>query len=99
MDSKTLLMTLRHASIECTQRSLVKKLGFSIGKINYVLKALIEEALIKAERFALSDSKLNYRYVLIPQGLKQRIELTEKFIERKNKNTHNLPKSLKSSSD
>ena len=95
MDSETLLKTLKHAPIEPNQRSLAQQLGFSIGKTNYILKALIEKGLIKAERFAHSDSKLNYRYVLTPHGIQQRIELTENFIKRKKQEYDQLTQELK----
>ena len=62
---------------------MAKTLGFSLGKTNYILKAVIEKGLIKAERFATSDNKLAYRYVLTPAGIQERIRLTEKFIARK----------------
>lgn len=82
MDSETCLKTLRHISTEPNQRTLAQKLGFSIGKTNYILKSLIEKGLIKAERFAQNPNKLGYRYVLTPRGIRERIELTENFIER-----------------
>lgn len=83
MDPETRLQTLRHISTETSQRTLAEKLGFSIGKTNYVLKALIEKGLVKAERFAQNPNKLGYRYVLTPQGIRERINLTERFIQRK----------------
>ena len=83
MDSETRLKTLRHISTEPNQRTLAQTLGFSIGKTNYVLKALIDKGLVKAERFAQNPNKLGYRYVLTPQGILERIELTERFIQRK----------------
>ena len=95
MDSETLLKTLKHAPIEPNQRSLAQQLGFSIGKTNYILKALIEKGLIKAERFAHSSNKLNYRYVLTPHGIQQRIELTENFIKRKKLEYDQLTQELK----
>lgn len=94
MDSETLLKTLKHAPIEPNQRSLAQQLGFSIGKTNYILKALIEKGLLKAERFAHSDNKLNYRYALTPQGIQERIRLTEKFIQRKKQEYEQLTQEL-----
>jgi len=54
-----------------------------MGKTNYILQALVEKGLVRVDRFAHSKNKLNYCYNLTPEGLKQRIELTEKFIQRK----------------
>lgn len=94
MDPETRLQTLRHISTEPTQRTLADKLGFSIGKTNYVLKALIEKGLVKAERFAQSSNKLGYRYILTPQGIRERIDLTERFIQRKREEYEQLTEEL-----
>ena len=34
-----------------SQRKLAKKLGFSLGKLNYCLKALQEKGLVKIQNF------------------------------------------------
>lgn len=94
MDPETRLQTLRHISTEPSQRTLAEKLGFSIGKTNYVLKALIEKGLVKAERFAQNPNKLGYRYVLTPQGIRERIDLTERFIQRKREEYEQLTEEL-----
>lgn len=94
MDSETRLKTLRYISTEPNQRTLAQKLGFSIGKTNYLLKALIEKGLVKAERFAQNPNKLGYRYVLTPQGIRERIELTERFIQRKREEYEQLTQEL-----
>ncbi|MFY9180516.1 MAG: MarR family EPS-associated transcriptional regulator [Venatoribacter sp.] len=88
------LQTLCLAPQEPSQRSLAEKLGFSIGKTNYILKGLIEKGYIKAERFINSDNKAGYRYVLTPSGIKERIRLTEAFIERKKHEYEELKRDL-----
>jgi len=80
MQTETLLETLRIVANEPNQRTLAQKLGFSVGKTNYILKDLVDKGLVKVERFAQNSNKLNYCYVLTPSGIKERIELTEKFI-------------------
>jgi len=70
-------------------------MGFSVGKTNYILNAVIAKGLIKAERFASSDNKLAYRYVLTPAGIQERIRLTEKFIELKKREYEQLTVELK----
>ena len=94
MDSETQLEALRQVTQQPNQRTLAECLGFSIGKTNYILKALIEKGFVKVERFAHSDNKLNYRYVLTPQGIQQRIELTENFIKRKKQEYAQLTQEL-----
>lgn len=83
MKSELILHTLRLVTTEPNQRTLAQKLGFSVGKTNYIIKALIEKGLIKIDRFTQSENKLNYRYVLTPKGISERMTLTECFIKRK----------------
>ena len=66
-----------------SQRELAKVLGFSLGKLNFVLKALIVKGLVKMEKFAHSEQKIQYRYILTPDGIKEKIQVTAAFIERK----------------
>ena len=66
-----------------SQRELAKVLGFSLGKLNFVLKALIVKGLVKMENFAHSEQKIQYRYILTPDGIKEKIQVTAAFIERK----------------
>ena len=66
-----------------SQRELAKILGFSLGKLNFVLKALIIKGLVKMEKFAHSEKKIQYRYILTPDGIKEKIQVTAAFIERK----------------
>jgi len=66
-----------------TQRGLSKALGLSLGKTHYVLKALLAKGWVKAKNFQRSDNKLGYLYVLTPNGVRQRFQLTQSFLERK----------------
>lgn len=77
------------------QRSLAQEIGYSLGKINYVLKGLIDKGLVKAENFARSNQKSQYRYLLTDQGIKEKIALTEKFIARKKAEYDALQENLK----
>ena len=52
-----------------TQREFAKELGFSLGKLNYCLKALKEKGLIKIQNFKKNKNKLNYIYILTPKGI------------------------------
>lgn len=68
---------------QVSQRSLAQKLGVSLGKMNFLLKSLVEKGVIKAENFAGSKHKMQYRYILTPGGIKHKIEITKAFIKRK----------------
>ena len=95
MQTESVLKALQHAPTETNQRALAKKIGCSIGKTNYVLKALIEKGWVKAERFAASNNKLAYRYVLTPQGVTERLKLTERFVALKQQEYQALKQQLK----
>ena len=43
----------------------------------------MEKGLVKVDRFVNSDSKIQYKYLLTPSGIKEKITLTDKFIEIK----------------
>jgi EPS-associated MarR family transcriptional regulator len=66
-----------------SQRQLAIELGVSLGKTHYLLKALLGKGYVKAQNFQRSDCKLGYLYVLTPQGVRQRLQLTQAFLIRK----------------
>ena len=66
-----------------SQRELSKKHGLSLGKVNYLISALIEKGLIKAKRFKNSNNKMAYMYTLTPTGFKKKAEFTNEFLKRK----------------
>ena len=82
-DEEITLSILRNTENIKSQKSLADDLGYSVGKINYILKALIAKGLIKAENFATSKNKKQYKYLLTQKGIEAKISLTEKFIARK----------------
>ena len=77
-----------------TQRELADELGFSLGKLNYCLKALKEKGLIKLKNFKNNKKKLNYIYILTPKGISQKTKLTINFMERKMKEYDELKREL-----
>ena len=68
---------------ESSQRELAEELGFSLGKLNYCLKALQQKGLIKINNFKKNKNKINYIYVLTPRGIDHRLKLTLKYKKRK----------------
>ena len=78
-----------------TQRELAEELGFSLGKLNYCLKALQSKGLIKIENFKKNPNKLNYFYVLTPKGIAQKTKLTLNYMQRKMREYDELKKELK----
>lgn len=77
------LQILRKLDTTTTQKSLADEIGISVGKLNYILNALIDKGLVKSERFLNSKNKIQYAYILTPDGINEKIKLTKAFIERK----------------
>lgn len=77
------LEILKNTGKVISHKTLAEEVGYSVGKVNYVLRGLIEKGLIKAERFINSDKKLQYKYLLTEQGIKEKVDITQRFIDRK----------------
>ena len=80
---------------QSSQRELAEELGFSLGKLNYCVKALQSKGLIKIRNFQKNPNKINYIYVLTPRGIAQKTRLTMNFMKRKMKEYDELKKELK----
>ena len=78
-----------------TQRELAEELGFSLGKLNYCLKALKAKGLVKISNFKKNPNKINYVYVLTPKGFAEKTKLTISFMKRKMKEYDELKKELR----
>ncbi len=65
-----------------SQRKLANQLGFSLGKLNYCLKALKDKGLIKIFNFKKNPNKLDYAYSLTPKGISQKKNVTMNFMKR-----------------
>lgn len=76
-------MRLLEAHPDWSQRQLARALDVSVGKTHYLLKALLGKGWVKAQNFQRSDRKLGYLYVLTPQGIRERLTLTQAFLLRK----------------
>ena len=77
------LLRLLEQHPDYSQRQLAVAMGVSLGKTHYLLKALLGKGWVKAQNFKRSDQKLGYLYVLTPQGVRQRLQLTQSFLARK----------------
>ena len=78
-----------------TQRKLANKLGFSLGKLNYCLKALRDKGYIKITNFKKNPNKIKYLYLITPKGVSQKAKLTIRFMKRKMREYDELKKELK----
>ena len=81
---------------DASQRDLAKELGFSLGKLNYSLKALQRKGLVKLRNFKKQKNKIKYlQYVITPKGISERTKLTINFMKRKMEEYDELKKELK----
>ena len=67
---------------DISQRQMANDLGFSLGKLNYCLKALRKKGLIKINNFKKNPNKVNYIYVITPKGIAEKTKLTINFMKR-----------------
>ena len=68
---------------EASQRLIAQDTGFSIGKVNYCIKALINIGFIKIHNFNISTQKINYAYILTSKGIQEKTSITKQFIIKK----------------
>lgn len=68
---------------DITQRELAKKLGISVGGLNYCLKALMKKGMVKMKSFASTKNKFGYAYVLTSAGVAEKAAITHRFLQRK----------------
>ena len=92
------LQILRAIKEDVSQPSIAQEIGFSVGKVNFILKALVEKGFIKYERFTNSNNKIKYRYLLTEDGIKEKMILTQKFIARKETEYEELKRELEEDS-
>ena len=82
-------------SPKTSQRKLAKDLNLSLGKLNYLLKALRAKGLVKIKNFSEQEDKLKYiQYVITPKGVSFRTKLTINFMKKKLREYEELKREL-----
>tara|TARA_B100001250_G_C19700292_1_gene744416 strand:+ start:296 stop:607 length:312 start_codon:yes stop_codon:yes gene_type:complete len=66
-----------------SQRDIAEEMNFSLGKVNYCIKALSNVGFIKLQSFSKSKNKSNYLYALTPKWFEEKTVLTKQFLQRK----------------
>ena len=89
------LMHIIEKDGKTSQRLISHNTGFSVGKVNYCLKALMDIGFIKIHNFSNSKKKLNYAYILTPKGIRQKSVITKQFIIKKKQEYDKLNSYLK----
>jgi len=90
------LHLLEH-SPHLTQRALARELGISVGKANFLLKALAEKGYLNLGNFQRGDQKFKkLAYLLTPEGIQHRLAMTRTYLERKTREYEALQAELAS---
>ncbi len=75
-----------------TQRKLAHELGYSLGKLNFIVNELKKKGLIKI--MSLKKDPRKIRYLLTRKGLSLRTKLTINFMKRKMREYDELKKEI-----
>ena len=97
LESEEVLKVLREITKnpEMTQRELSFRLGISLGKVNFLMNALIQKGLVKAHNFKNSNNKKAYLYYLTPRGFEEKARITYNFLRRKMKEYEQLNEEIR----
>lgn len=89
---KALLELARDGTL--SQRDLSRKMGLSLGRVNFVVNSLLSKGYIKAQRFKNSKNKIGYMYLLTPKGVSEKLTQTYAFLQRKTAEYEQLKKEI-----
>ena len=79
-----------------TQRKLAKDLGYSLGKLNYILKSLKVKGILKVKNFKNNPNKITYTYLLTPKGAAEKTRIAMRYMKIVSKEYDKLKKDLNS---
>ena len=94
-DQDFMVMKYINNTQKISQRELSQSLNISLGKVNYIIKALVNKGIVKARNFTNSQNKRAYAYYLTSKGLQEKAKLTVSFFERKSKEYDKLKAELR----
>ena len=66
-----------------TQRTLSSRLGISLGRINFLINALIGQGFVTRENHRAASTNGPYLYRLTPQGVEEKARATHQFLAEK----------------
>ena len=93
-DTEYIILKILKDNPKMTQRQMASELGLSLGKTNYVVRALVDKGWVKLSNFKRSDNKLGYIYLLTPEGIAEKSILAQNFLKRKSKEYNRLKKEI-----
>ncbi|SVB64068.1 uncharacterized protein METZ01_LOCUS216922 [marine metagenome] len=93
-DNEYKILKIFQDNPNATQRQVAKELNLSLGKTNYIIRALVDKGWIKLSNFRRSDNKLGYIYLLTKQGIAEKSILTQIFLRKKSEEYNRLKKEI-----
>ena len=66
-----------------TQREMSRRMGISLGKLNYCLTELAKKGFVKIHRFKDSSNRTKYIYLLTPRGMEEKTRVATNFLKSK----------------
>ena len=93
-DTEYIILKILKDNPKMTQRQMANELGLSLGKTNYVVRALVDKGWVKLSNFKRSDNKLGYIYLLTPEGLSEKAILAQNFLKRKSEEYNRIKKEM-----
>ena len=82
-DTEYTILKILEDNPSLTQREISKAMGLSLGKINYIIHALIDKGLVRLKNLKRSNNKMGYIYQLTPTWITEKSILTTNFLIRK----------------
>ena len=83
------------ADSSISQRKLAKELGYSIGKLNYIINNLKIKGILKIKNFRENKKKFKYFYLLTPKGVAEKTKITIQYIKIISNEYDNIKKEIK----
>jgi EPS-associated MarR family transcriptional regulator len=77
------LLKVLEETPDITQRELAARLGVSLGKANYCLRAVVQRGWVKMGNFRRNPNKIGYVYLLTPSGIEEKARFAVHFLRRK----------------
>ena len=77
------LLNLLTDEPQLRQVDMARKMGISVGKINFCIAELAKKGLIKVKRFKSAKNKVPYTYILTLRGIEEKGRITVRFLKRK----------------
>ncbi|MBD3426523.1 MAG: MarR family EPS-associated transcriptional regulator [Candidatus Omnitrophica bacterium] len=89
------ILRLLSSKEDLSQRDLSGHLDMSLGKTNYLLKAMIKRGLIMVRNFYVRDNKIKkVKYVLTKEGFDVKLQWAYEYLKRKEQEYLDLKREL-----